>query len=395
MVPDKETDRSCIPQPDWANLDALALNLILDKLVERIDHIWFGAVCKNWSSVARLSHQNKQFRGNALPMLMISTESKSSTKRSLYGIISKRVYPFELPVHYKRRCCGSSHGWIAAVDRDYVITLRNPFKNVDPIVLPSTNNRYSNLPFYETNIHKVILSADPITRPNDYVVVAIYGHCHNLAFIKAGQKFWTYIHLDYRCFTDLTFYKGLVYAVGRWNNIISFNLNYSTDSSGSEKMINVVSPSRFETNNYADRAYLVKSLEGDLWLVRRFIDCDDDSGQSIGTKRFEVYKLELDAQSGKLLQMLKLESLGDNVLFLGDNDSISLSASYFSNCLQNDSIYYSDDFTDDEPIPYPFGSFDLGIYNVKDGSFSQHYPYNHLFRWMPPPHWVLPPFSWD
>ncbi|KAJ1407824.1 hypothetical protein SESBI_24013 [Sesbania bispinosa] len=371
MVLNKEEEST----PDWANLDALALNLILDKLAETIDHIWFGAVCKNWSSVAKLSHQNQQFRSNVLPMLMIPTKRKR-TQRSLYGIISKRVYQFQLRVQYNRRCCGSSHGWLATVNRHSVITLRNPFKNVAHIRLPPMNCGYYNPRRIENNVHKVILSTNPMT----------------------SQEFWTNICDDYVGFTDATFYKGLVYAVGRWNNIVSFNLIYSNDSSGYEQIIpNVVSPPKIEENNYAERAYLVKSLEGDLWLVRRFINRYDAyiGIRTTGTKRFEVYKLELDAQNGKLLQMLKLESLGDNVLFLGDNESISLPASCFSNCLQSDSIYFSDDFNDDEPKPYPFGPFDWGIYNVKNGSFSQHCPYKSSFRRMPPPLWVLPPYVWD
>jgi len=142
-------------------------------------------------------------------------------------------------------------------------------------------------------------------------------------------------------------------------------------------MLNVVSPHAVDTNyaNYDHRAYLVESLEGDLWLVRKFIgflddDIDDEDIilPSSGTKRFEVYKLELDLKSGKLIQMLRLDSLGDNVLFLGDSDYVSMSASYFSNYLQKDSIYYTDDFYEDDPISYPTGPFDMKIFNVKDGS---------------------------
>lgn len=33
---------------DRANLDALSLSLVHDKLKEHIDHVWFGVVCKNW-----------------------------------------------------------------------------------------------------------------------------------------------------------------------------------------------------------------------------------------------------------------------------------------------------------------------------------------------------------
>ncbi|XP_061339279.1 uncharacterized protein LOC133285969 [Gastrolobium bilobum] len=190
----------------------------------------------------------------------------------------------------------------------------------------------------------------------------------------------------------------MVYVVGRWNTIVSFNLCYSDDPRGIEKIIpNIVLQGVYD-QTYSDRAYLVKSLEGDLLMVRRFLGYhrrEDGYSYSSGTESFEVYKLQLDVQSGKLLQMSKVNSLGDNVLFLDDSDSISLSASYFSNCLQKDSIYYADDFYDDHPTPYPSSPFDNGIYNVKDQSFAKHYPYDSSFERMPPPLWVLPPFKWD
>ncbi|XP_061341415.1 putative F-box protein At3g25750 [Gastrolobium bilobum] len=385
-------------EPDWAYLPSLALNLILDKLGERLDHVWFGAVCKNWCSVAKLNHQHHQFRGKVLPMLMIPTKRKSRIERNLYGIVSETVYNFKLPVPYSKKCCGSSHGWLATVDPDYVVTLMNPFKNLK-IRLPRLNRGLSNKCYYERNMRKVTLSADPISNPNDYVVAAVHSERCCLAFIRRGQKFWTYIRNDFFCFTDITFYKGRVYAVGRWNNIVSFDLCYSDDPYGTEKIMPNVLYRGGRKEPYSDRAYLVKSLEGDLWMVKRFLGfyftSEDSDVTSTGTKRFEVYKLELDFQSGKLLQALKLESLGDNILFVGDNDSISVSASYFSNCLRRDSIYYTDDYNEEEPSPYQSGPFDNGIYNVKDGSFAKHYPYNPSFKRMPPPFWILPPFQWD
>ena len=63
-------------EPDWRYLPAPALNLILDKLVEPVDHIWFGAVCKNWRSVAKLNHQNHLSLSKVLPMLVIPTKRK-------------------------------------------------------------------------------------------------------------------------------------------------------------------------------------------------------------------------------------------------------------------------------------------------------------------------------
>ena len=381
-------------ESDWAYLPAPALRLILDKLVELVDHVWFGAVCKNWCSIAKLNHQHHGFGSKVLPMLMIPTKRKSRKERSLYSISAKSVYPFRLPLLYSRRCCGSSYGWIATVDPHNVITLLNPFKNVAPIILPPINKGSTrDATFYERNIHKVILSANPTTCPNDYVVATVHNQCCYLAFIKAGQKFWTYVDDDFKCFSDITFYKGSVYAVGRWEGIVSFELRYSNDPTGKKTITpNILSPDDVG-GSYSERAYLVKSVEGELWMVRRFLGYpEDDERYSSGTESFKVYKLELDAESGKLLHKLELQSLGDNVLFVGDNDSTSVSASYFSICLQKDSIYYTDDFYDEPTKPYSFGPFDLGIYNVNDRSFGQHYPYNPSFKRMPPPLWVLPSF---
>jgi hypothetical protein len=70
-----------------------------------------------------------------MPMLMIPTE-KSPEKRSLYRVLANRVYLLELTMPYKHLCCGSSHGWLAIVDQNDIITWVNPFKNVAPISLP-------------------------------------------------------------------------------------------------------------------------------------------------------------------------------------------------------------------------------------------------------------------
>ncbi|CAJ2647846.1 unnamed protein product [Trifolium pratense] len=381
---------------DWANLDSLALNVILEKLIEPIDHIWFGSVCKNWQSIANLNHQyNHQFRGNILPMLMIPIENTSPEKRSLYSVLANRVYPFELTMLYKQRCCGSSYGWLATIDEEEVITWVNPFKDVAPIILPWINiyNRYKNYP--EFNVHKVTLSADPISSPNDYVVAAIYTTCGCLAFMKAGQKFWTYIdQTHHRGFIDVTFYKGLVYAVNRRKTIVSFDLCYSSDPKGNNMKTPNVLLQGGNHETYSPLTYLVKSLEGELWMVRRFVTIDDQ-GNNKGTHSLHVFKLEFDDKGEKLLGLTKLDSLGDNILFVGDNDPVSVSASYFSKYLQKDSIYYSDNYFDDEPVCYPQGPFDLGIYNVKDERFGIHCPYKAYFKGKAPPIWVVPPFRWS
>ncbi|XP_057444999.1 F-box protein SKIP23-like [Lotus japonicus] len=357
-------------EADWANLEANPLSIILDKLIERIDHVWFSAVCKNWCSVAKLNHQSQQFRTNVLPMLTFRS------KRGLYSIPSHRFYIFQSKMPYGKKICGSSHGWVAICESNLTITLFNPFKNVAPIPLPPLHK------FYISQTHKVTLSADPITSPNDYVVVAISNRECCIPFMRAGQTDWGYVHTTNPPYADIIFYKGLVYVAQ--NNIVSF---FNLDHSGN-KIINDASlGSVDELGACYVKIYLVKSLEGDLWMVRRLYIANN-------TKGFQVYKLELDAQSGKLVGKVKLESLGDDVLFIGGCDSISVSASCFSRCLQKDSIYYCSDYNDKAYDPR--GPFDSGVYNVKDGSFDQqHFPCDPSFKCTLPSFWVLPPFQWD
>jgi hypothetical protein len=72
-----------------AYLDSLVLNMILEKLIKQIDHIWFGSFCKNWHLLANLCHQNDhEFKSDILPMLMIHAD-KSPEKRTLYSMFYK------------------------------------------------------------------------------------------------------------------------------------------------------------------------------------------------------------------------------------------------------------------------------------------------------------------
>lgn len=84
------------------------------------------------------------------------------------------------------------------MDKNYVITLSNPFcskvKGGDGIIclppVPRTK---------EFGIVKVILSADPIVAPDDYIVMVICTICTivrtrgELAFIRPDDKGWTFV----------------------------------------------------------------------------------------------------------------------------------------------------------------------------------------------------------
>ncbi|KAK2458652.1 hypothetical protein QL285_005784 [Trifolium repens] len=267
-----------------------------------------------------------------------------------------RQCPFRFQLcHYNPTLsvCGSSYGWLALLDDSKsIITLMNPFKDIPYIILPPLNS-----------VNKVTLSANPITNPDDYLVVAIYDGCDgNLAFIRRGQTAWTYVDTSKSSFIDVIFYKGLLFALNIRNKIVSFDVHCSNDSYDKEMITPSVVLEEKVGECFSRDKYLVKSSKEELWMVRR---CD----KRLST--FHIYKLKLDVKSGKLEQMIKLKNLEDNILFLGAGDSISVSGSYFSKSLERDSIYFADG---------------LKIYDVKSETAKYQYVYQKS------PFWIMPHF---
>ncbi|PNX98845.1 acyl-coenzyme A thioesterase 13-like protein, partial [Trifolium pratense] len=70
--------------------------------------------------------------------------------------------------------------------------------------------------------------------------------------------------------------SDLVYVVGRWDNIVAFDICYSENE---KAILNVVSSQGVV---YVHRSYLVKSLEGDLWLVKKNIGYPDHNEDDDG-----------------------------------------------------------------------------------------------------------------
>ncbi|KAL7209811.1 hypothetical protein ACSBR1_031388 [Camellia fascicularis] len=146
---------------------------------------------------------------------------------------------------------------------------------------------------------------------------------------------------------------------------------------------------------YSSQFYLVESI-GELLIVIRYIgefvrhdgevvhktDIDHDLIYPYITKLFHVYKLDLKKENWE-----KVESLGDRILFLGRNQSMSLSASDFSEYKKN-SIYFTDDYWDRMDEHYEYGGHDMGIFNLGDGSIIR--GIYDLRRLEPSPIWVVP-----
>lgn len=153
----------------------------------------------------------------------------------------------------------------------------------------------------EHRLPNVSLSADPVSNPDNYVVVAFYTDDYRLAFIKGGQKHWTPIisEDEYSRYSDVVFYKGQVYALENQGVIASFHVDSNSDMD--KVMAKQVSDG---CSQMSIRAYLVESTKGDLLLVQRvLVSFSEEPAES-----FEVYKLLFDDQ-GYVVQQVEVESI--------------------------------------------------------------------------------------
>ncbi|XP_034203859.1 F-box protein At2g26160-like [Prunus dulcis] len=316
--------------PEWASLPLLVVFLVLDKLMELIDHVRFAAVCKEWSCLAKDYNRSTQ---RWSPMLMIPTQLAKSIQTLVYSDCEGKIYK------NIQDCCYHYNGGRYRYHQ-VIITLSNPFsssKAVPPshISLPPLESEeilfaLSSGREVETRA-KVMLSADPALNPDSYAVIAFFpGDYHifytGARFTEEGRSIWRNHRNASFQFYDAIFYKGLVYAADHLRGLIhSFDLNLKEDGSSS-------SSSRGE--------YI--------------------------TTHFMVFKVppfnDEECESYEIGEYVELESLGDEALFVGDNYSLSVLASKFRGCQPN-CIYFTDDSINFRQNAYI--ACDMGIFNLR------------------------------
>ncbi|KAL6187807.1 hypothetical protein ACLB2K_039202 [Fragaria x ananassa] len=273
---------------EWASLPNRDIFLlVLDKLFELIDHVRLAAVCKHWHNVSKEHNRTTQRWCKVLiPMLMIPFGSR--TKRMVCSLSEGKIYTnVQLPVPYDKRCSGSSHGWLATADETFAITLLNPFTKAEAIHLPPLVTPYD-IPGcqselqkhrdelkkqYHYYVRKVILSADPSSNPNNYVVVAIYDNC---------------------C-------RNEIFPFGLGGLIASVDISSSNDSTQQPKAIirTPLKPMVHPVFPYkADKAYFVESINGDLLHVRKFLKPKEGVDRKLGVVNFVVYKVLFSEKMG-------------------------------------------------------------------------------------------------
>ncbi|GMI67277.1 SKP1/ASK-Interacting protein 23, F-box/DUF295 Ancestral 11 [Hibiscus trionum] len=398
----------------WCELSRDLVRMIEGKVDLYEDKVKCRCVCWSWRlALPKMPHQKQDLLPWLLVPLKTKTEIGSGTSFGFFDPLEKKLHCLQLSDPHKGMLFrGSSHGWVVNIGKNNSICAINPLTGAQVNLPPRTKfpdvlNYRADKPGKEYAIRtydnsgfrflivskdhvrngfldKVILSSSPQSK-EDFVAVAIYGNFSGLAYCKRGSKKWSF--LDRRQCCDVIFHQQQLYAVYTDGSVMVCDIHSSLP-----KMTPFV-PKLSES--LTTRFYLVESFGG-LIMVHRDVgtvsesdvvsDPDSLPPPMYKTCGFRIFKL--DTTCG---EWYEIQSIGDDMLFLGWNSSFSLSCknfpAYAGNC-----IY----FTDDNLI-YHYegivGGFDIGIFNLSDGSI-QHLPGyktcdSELSIW-PPPIWFMP-----
>ncbi|KAG8487679.1 hypothetical protein CXB51_018626 [Gossypium anomalum] len=194
--------------------------------------------------------------------------------------------------------------------------------------------------------------------PSKKSTTNVYGR---LAFYRPCQENWVYIDVneDQSIFLDILFHKGLVYAIGHYNNLVWFDVNGVEDDESSK-------PPKLNT-----------------LILRRLVKVSVH-----WTTKFTIFKLILDDENGKLLEKKEVESIDGDIVFVGDNRTLAVLALDFPEGRPN-SIYFTDDFIDRDTYEI-LGPRDIGIFHLKDGSLEKYYQFKYSHKDLSPYIWISP-----
>ncbi|XP_042507139.1 F-box protein At2g26160-like [Macadamia integrifolia] len=416
---------------DWSGLPELLLESIARRL-SIADLIRFSCVCTSWRSITLF------LKGKLLPWLIIPCVTSNNPRKKRIGSVcdknlgiislsdpTRRVYELDLPEAADRRICGSSAGWLVTVHANSEIRLLQPFTRAQ-IQLPPLTAFPSHLPvplqqgerfkafLRDEYIHKAIVGF--CSSESEAMVMAIRREDDQLAFCRPGKDLrWSiFEHRHHGRSHDVIFYKEQFYTVKESGRI--FKVSGLEDASPhmtlvtGRPMMNPSSPNKpYLVDSlgellivYPNRLYLVES-SGELLIIYRFLDSgfpvgeddeDDDEDAVVDsddnwreparlpyrTINFEVFKL--DFAGGKWVEV---ENLGDRAVFVGYNDSFSVSASEFPGCKGN-CIYFTDDYFEGY-YRQKHGACDMGIFDLGDRTVEPLVCGNETQSFMPPSVW--------
>ncbi|CAN6363208.1 unnamed protein product [Urochloa humidicola] len=385
------------------------------------DLVRAGSVCSSWRAAYTGLCNTGNCRLQQTPCLLYITESTDAREAGMYSLAEKKAYTLTLPDSpiRSRYIIGSSFGWIITADERSEMHLLNPITG-EQIALPSVTTIEQVKPVFDDEgcvcnyeylwytgedvisdtpsvfplselrdflFYKAFLSSDPSM--GSYFVVLIHNPHSQLSFARAGDNKWTWLP-PHSYYEDCLFKGGLLYASTTIGEIHTFNLGAPavTQKVFLDKMKHI----------YFERIYIVQSTCGELLQIWRSnapphgeeedesdsdleLDFDRDSHVSCTTK-INVHKVEPTSR-----KILEISSLDQNVLFLGQNQSICLHAEEYPQLKANHVCFTDDDYL--YTTGFKNNRRDIGVFNLENNS-SEEITTPQLWSNWPTPVWLIP-----
>ncbi|CAI9096851.1 OLC1v1033085C4 [Oldenlandia corymbosa var. corymbosa] len=283
----------------------------------------------------------------------------------LYNVKEDKVHSsreFKVPLKRNDIYVGSSHGWLIDIGYPcYSIQLFNPFTGKNIIMPCTVNNPQPAL------YKRVVLSCDPTTNPNDFVVAAIGPFRHDdglasgLGLRKQGQLSWV-VYRD-KLFSDIIFHNGLLYAVELNSRLVTFD--YKSCDLEDHQFFPMVEIVHGEDDSEHSYCCLVEASDGGLLLVKRYIS----------PLKFKVFKLANTKEKRysccgdeefSWVETLKLED--NHSIFLTERGDAVTSSSCASNFNRQNCIYFEHTFH-----VWGCGNVnrkEIGVFHLSDETFT-------------------------
>ncbi|KAJ1376189.1 hypothetical protein SESBI_40489 [Sesbania bispinosa] len=339
---------------------------------------------------------------------VVIDDNTTSVDRSIFSLSENECHEWEnmFQGHAGAWCVGSSRDWLILLNSNGFPLLQNPSSAIS-IPLPPFPDTYVcqgnvTYSYYVKYLRKsFVFKAVLMYSPSPYYIVAMmYGYPCKLAYCKPST--WAELPNANRYYCDIVFENNILYALAEDGTLEGWNFHQRRNP----KKILDITPTAdineeeerdFPIGKFSKQLYLVIS-KGEFLSVKRFIGdfvneegevvyegWSDDHDGSIcpyRTKHFFVYKLDFLRN-----KWVKKRFLEDQALFLGANESRSVTAQTFSGCKEN-SIYFTDDRWEEMSLDYSYGGHDWGVFSLQDKRVKLLAPYTNKMD--PPPIWVVP-----
>ncbi|KAK0588603.1 hypothetical protein LWI29_003129 [Acer saccharum] len=385
---------------NWSRIPENILAIISDKL-SLCDYLSFSNVCISWRSfiLEEILHDEDINNVNAsislrrrcgFPWLVMSHDTSGTESRSCFSVLQNKSWQKKLPNSNRSFFWGSFQDWLVMVTPfpenkfRLNIFLLNPFSGIQ-VLLPETSDFYN----------KLLFSGDPSKQTCIYLLLSF---CNEFALWVPGERHWCtcYFEEEDDNLTDAILFDGCFYFLTRDFNIrvidvaCSFSIieREGHDTRDDTRFYDVEMPldiPRMNTESVLVLRYLMEFC-GEIILILRFSRNHEE------THDFKIFRLDLDQ-----LEWVKLDSLGDRVLFLGGHCSRSYSEKELGVGMAN-CIYFTNEFlpmfciTDWHPELSCSDSDDFGIFRLNfdsSESFSYHAKTNKMA-----PVWLNAPLWW-